>query len=83
MKNIGLNKCSLTVLLILIFGLTLTSNSQDPKVEKKKRKQNPANVVDTTTYTVSRDTLYFQQKMRGDELDSMILEKQKRLNEKK
>jgi len=66
---------------MLIFGLTL--NSQDPKTEKKKRKQSPVHVVDTATYTITRDTLYFQQVVRGDELDSMILEKQKRLNEKK
>ena len=63
-----------------IFGLIL--NSQDPEQEKKKRNQKPQNVVDTTTHTVTRDTLYMQQKVRGDVLDSMILEKQKRLKEK-
>jgi hypothetical protein len=59
----------------------LISVAQDPKVEKKKKRQKEDhNVVDTATYSVERkvDSLYLEQKALNAKLDSLLLEKQRK-----
>lgn len=63
--------------------ILLTVNSQEPtKKQKKERKEQvPAHVYDTTTVSVAKraaDTLYMEQSIVLNKLDSLIQEKQKK-----
>ena len=68
---------------VLLSICALTVISQEPTKENKKRaNQQPAPVIiDTITVSKSErvaDTLYLKQSLALDELDSLILEKQKK-----
>ena len=69
----------LTVVLLSICALTVIS--QEPTEKNKKRAKQPSAkiVVDTTATSVrAADTLYLEQSLALDELDSLIQEKQKK-----
>jgi len=77
-RNIGTGKMKLMAVLFSICALTI---SQEPTKENKRRaKQAPAKVIVDTTTTVSRpaDTLYLEQSIVLNKLDSLIQEKQKK-----
>ena len=76
-------KKTLIVLLLSAIFLSLTSSAQDPKVEKKKKKQLEKQhiVIDTvssTKYTFEPDSLYIEQKAINAKLDSLLNEKKKK-----
>ena len=78
-RSIGIGKMRLTAVLLCLWSLIVIS--QEPTKENRKRaQQQPYKVVLDTTVTASRsaDTLYLQQSLHLDRLDSLILEKQKR-----
>lgn len=61
--------------------ISLTATSQEPTEKQKKGKAVSPNVVDTVTVSRSErvaDTLYLEQSIVLNKLDSLIQEKQKK-----